>query len=208
MAKANPTPFLPFPSTIDRRHFGAWLAGFSDGEGSFVLARAANSGPMGCQFWARYSIRLRADDRPTLELIRSFWGCGFIVRWAQTKKRPVSSNPAVTYSITRVADLFRVVVPHFQQFPLQAKKQRDFVIWEKGVSLLYRIWSRRRPSFGRRKGGDYLGFGRKWTTEEAAEFMALRAALKAQRVYDAGVAPTPPPSPPRPEPRSLFDDLP
>jgi hypothetical protein len=53
--------------------FGNWLAGFIDGEGSFTIQSARADMP---QFYTRFQIRLRADDRPILEEIRAQLGVG------------------------------------------------------------------------------------------------------------------------------------
>jgi hypothetical protein len=171
------------------------------------LARSKTKTNRGLHIWARFGIRTRADDRATLELIRSFWGCGLLVRQEPNKSQKIDSKPCVTFAVTSAVDLFNVVAPHFHRHPLVAKKKRDFVIWEQGLDLVYRV-SRRKLQAASCKGHRRAGFLPKWTAEETADFLALRAALKAQRVYNAAAVELPAPRPPRPEPPSLFDRLP
>lgn len=72
MRKPNHIP--AFPSDIDHDAFGHYLSGFTDGEGSFVLAFRETGGlsyPL-----AYFGICLRVDDRAILELAQSYWQCG------------------------------------------------------------------------------------------------------------------------------------
>jgi hypothetical protein len=205
MTARHPTPIPPFPATIDRRHFASYLSGLVDGEGSFILGTQTGGGS--CRYipGGRFVIRLRADDRQVLDLVNSFLCCG-IVRYHPNRNNKVSCKPAFEFRVMRASELFHGVLPHFHAAPLFAKKSRDFEIWEKGVRLLYAVACRKRiakPGPGRSRG-----FLPKWTPDELAEFNVLVAALAAQRLYDAPAVILPPPRPPRPEPRSLFDGLP
>jgi hypothetical protein len=203
MAAKHPSPILPFPSTTSREHFGSWLSGLTDGEGCFVLAFRNQKG--GGTPQCRFVICLRADDTPVLVKIRSFLGCGHLI-----PKRAASSRHGqqMSFVVSSGVDLLRVVVPHFVRFPLEAKKAKDFIRWRAGIELFCRVSGRKLESLGRSMGGRHLGFRRKWTADELAEFETLRRTLNAGRLYNAAAVTLPPPRPPRPEPPSLFDGLP
>lgn len=173
----------PFPTDIDRDAFGHWLSGFTDGEGCFILGlRQMRNG-----YWnarVKFQIGLRSDDRAALELIQKFWQCGTIRRMCAEKQTGVSwvSNETVCFHIEGVEKLRDIVVPHFERYPLRAKKSRDFSIWKRGVELVARIkvQPRRRGEFGRRHAG---GFQPKWTAENWEEFSSLVATLRETRQF-------------------------
>jgi hypothetical protein len=182
----------PFPADIDRNHFGHYLSGFTDGEGSFALGLCGRVPPRrdGKKIpTANFRICLRADDFPILQLIQSYLGCGSFSFAAASAVR----HGTVQYTIS-------AVIPHFQHYPLRAKKRRDFVVWQEGVRLIREVGSIPRGQSGPR-GGNTV----RWTPGRMARFCELKETLAAGRGFNATVAP-PPPAPVLREP-SLFDAL-
>lgn len=177
MAKANLTqPIPPFPTDIDRTAFGHWLSGFTDGEGCFALGRSErmHNGARYVVPAACFSIGLRADDGPVLQLVHSFFQCGALVFFSRTNH----GNPMYVFRSRKISDLANIISPHFVAHPLFAKKSRDFTIWKQAVDLMSEVISRpytRRPS-GR-------GMAPKWTTQERAQFEQLCAELRDQRTF-------------------------
>jgi hypothetical protein len=171
----------PFPSDIDRETFGPWLSGFTDGEGCFQIWTAR------VRRWSRggasFTIALRADDGAILELIQSFLGCGKIHRkpgrtcTCRSGKLSVI-NPQHFFRVDSLSSLTDVVAPHFERFPLLAKKRHDFAIWKQGVAILRRIATRKRCGRGMGRGT-----APKWTLPEWNEFVELVAALKEVRRF-------------------------
>lgn len=155
----------PFPSDIDRTTFGAWLSGFVDGEGCFYLALA--KGRYCRTPKAEMAIQLRVDDAPVLRLIQSFWQCG--------RLNNVVHLRGVRLTVSKIKDLSRIVVPHFDRFPLFAKKRKDFVIWKKAVEMLDQINDR--PYYG----GDGNGGLTKCSDEERLLFASLKYELEEGR---------------------------
>ncbi len=178
--------YIPsFPEDIDRNYFGNYLSGFVDGEGYFGLiwSPARNTGV------ATLVIELRHDDAEILDLIQSYFGCGYLFLREVGKWTP---NPKTGLHFSKIRDLAKIVVPHFDAFPLRAKKKNDFAVWRQGVELLYRIRQKRMS-----KGGHPSGFVAKWTDQNKAEFMALVDLLKETRAYKPpGSDPIPLPKPP------------
>lgn len=168
----------PFPPGIDRDRFGDWLSGFTDGEGHFALRRYHEvcRGRDRIHLGAAFKLRLRADDRDALELIRSFLGCGTI---RYVENRTESSYPAFDFEVIRIRDLAKRLVPNFDKYPLRAKKARDFSLWKEGVLLLYRV--SRRPVRSLRGRGTEV----KWTLEEREHFKLLDAGLRKLRQFDS-----------------------
>lgn len=203
MAKAN--PIAPFPSDIDRDAFGYWLSGFTDGEGCFCLQDGKPRRPndKSASLTPSISISLRRDDLPILQLIQSYWQCGGIVHYgsyAPKVGRPRLGNPSSLYYIHAFSDLANIVVPHFERYPLFAKKKRDFAIWKQAVLLKAEVAARKYRGLPSGKGCTP-----KWTDAEVAFYRSLKAALEAGRRYNSKTTSTPD-RPPRPnKPKGLFD---
>ena len=142
-----------------------WVTGLVDGEGCFYAGlsfrdKKSSSGDLvSCvNLVTELSIGLRADDRPVLDRIHDHFGCGEI-RWkrsangCESTKRAgiVNARPQVTFKIRKLTDLVGVVIPHFEAFPLQSKKFRDFEIWKEIVRFAHaelsgsKGWLRRYP---------------------------------------------------------------
>lgn len=156
----------------DCDYFGVWLSGFTDGEGCFRLdVRGAKQGftPR-----ASFHIGLRADDTEILKRIQSYLGCGIIRYNAGDKK---SGNPQSRFVVSIISELWTIVVPHFDRFPLLAKKKADFDLWRKGVEIIHRVTSIPMKSCG------IYGRLPRWTNQNKQEFYDIQDALEQQRVY-------------------------
>lgn len=179
----EPEAVEPFPEGIDREAFGSWLSGFADGEGSFGLRLQGSQSQVHCSAIASFRITLRDDDAETLDLIRSYFGCGRLAFAANERSGVANAKPIAIYGVQSISELARVVIPHFERFPLRSKKQRDFAVWRQGVELVAEVQARPliyRPGHrANRHGGTFP----KWTEEERQRFREVEASLKDQRRY-------------------------
>jgi LAGLIDADG endonuclease len=103
---------------------GFRLAGLTDGEGCFSIATNH------CAF----VVKMRADDRPLLERIRS--EVGSPGRFANAKGLGETQKPQVSWIISRKAELLWLTEV-FDAFPLWSKKARDYEIWREAVIAWY-----------------------------------------------------------------------
>lgn len=105
------------------REFIQWLVGFTDAEGSFYIYNNKS--------WTaaslRFSIELHADDIEILDKIAQTLGVGRVVK---DRKR----NSAVFY-VVNFDDIIRVIIPLFQEFPLQTSKYLDFTCFSKAALI-------------------------------------------------------------------------
>lgn len=171
----------PFPSDINRDYFGAWLSGFTDGEGSFILYLNNNAVP-----YAKFTIKLRRDDKNILRLIQSYFGCGTLCDTRNTGGRDYSANrcPCTVFNVYSIIDLVNVIIPHFNRFTLLAKKASDFRLFKKAVELIYTVHCRSQSGRGRGKGKTP-----KWTEQERSDYHDIQNSLREKREYRADLLP-------------------
>jgi len=187
----------------EREAFGRWLSGFTDGEGNFQIHQQSckkDGKPRG-EYYGSFKIGLRCDDRPILEEVMAYFGCGQIyhVTPSGARVRP-GTNPQAHWMAYRLEHLVGQIIPHFEAFPLRAKKARDFVIWRQAVLHLHKINQRSAWGKSRRHGRV------KWTEADSEYLARLKTALEEGRAFDLAFLPPPlPESPPEPQERGLFD---
>ena len=108
---------------------GYYLAGFSDGEGSFNVSfrpRPDYSIP-----WkVSLSFNVSQKDRVILALFKRHLGCGTL------RSRP---DGVWYFEVTNLRAIVENVIPFFERFPfLSAKKKRDFAKFKQIVALMQR----------------------------------------------------------------------
>ncbi len=99
--------------------FPAYITGFVDGEGTFSVS-----------FTRRQKLRTKIEVRPSfsisqhkrnlkiLQHIHQHFGVGAI----RFSKRDQNYK----YEVRSIDDLIQVIIPHFERFPLQTTKRKDF----------------------------------------------------------------------------------
>lgn len=137
--------------------FGNWLAGFIDGEGSFVIATSNG------QFRCMFSLAVRDDDFEVIREVAERTGIGSIGR---RRRYAANHNPTVVWTVTSIRDCV-ALVRILDRFPLRAKKRRDYAVWRRAV-----LHWETRPV-----GSHWHG------TVDWHEFAALKRELEAVRVY-------------------------
>lgn len=168
----------PFPEEIDREHFASWLSGFVDGEGFFRLSffRHRNWTPA-----IEFQIAMRADDNAILFTIQSFFQCGF-VKFRERVCKDRNASPGAVFQVRRVSDLAEKIVPHFIEYPLLAKKARDFAVWREGVILASQVMMTPKSAQG------YKGTKTRWVGAPIDRYRQLVESLRSLRKY-AGFTP-------------------
>jgi len=113
--------------------FGHWFTGLVDGEGCFhARIHIRKDDHVRCLV-AYFSLKLRADDTPMLEVIRDALGVGHIYK----HNEKLSKWPQADYRVNHRNDLRRTIVPHFDMYPLRSKKARDYEVWRE-IILKYK----------------------------------------------------------------------
>lgn len=118
--------------------FGHWLAGFTDGEGAFVICRVTTrkgkSAGSNVRTWpnCRFQIGLRVDDAAILTTIRDTLGFGSVYYKRLTASSKPNTQASAQYVVQRIDDCLRIV-ELFTRYPLRAKKRAQFDAWAEAV---------------------------------------------------------------------------
>ena len=106
---------------------GYYLAGFTDGEGSFnVSFRPRRDYPIPWKVSASFNVSQK--DRVILALFKRYLGCGTL------RGRP---DGVWYFEVTNLKAITENVIPFFERFPfLSAKKKRDFAKFRQIVALM------------------------------------------------------------------------
>jgi hypothetical protein len=98
-----------------------FLTGFSDGECSFIVSISKNSEyKLGWAVSPVFKIKLHLRDRPLK--INHFFGVGNLSIGTDYVKYSVNSIKDITKPLQGVQG-FKVIIPHFMQYPLVTKKE-------------------------------------------------------------------------------------
>lgn len=111
--------------------FNPWfISGFSDGESCFsIYIGNSKSNITGWSIKIIFQIQLHSKDLPLLLEIQSFFnGVGIINK--------ESNRNMVNYRVTKIDDIVNVIIPHFDNYPLQSAKSIDYLLWKKCVFLI------------------------------------------------------------------------
>jgi hypothetical protein len=150
--------------------FGHWLSGFTAGEGHFNLFQSR-------QAQTRFVICLRQDDAAVIDLIREYWGGIGVHR----RTHPTGQSPQSWLDVGGIHEISRVLIPHFERYPLRTRKAEDFTVWSRAARLHAEIG--RRPQ-GLRGKGNGSGAGFRWTPAERLVYIDCATKIKAGRQYE------------------------
>ena len=107
-------------SNINKTLNSKFVSGFSDAEACYLISVTRNSKGK----WvvsAKFQFCLHLADLPLLEGIQEFFGgIGYITKYTQNNK--------VFYVVTKLSDLYNIIIPHFNKYPLLIQKRLDFIL--------------------------------------------------------------------------------
>ena len=105
--------------------FLSWFAGFTDGEGCFVIRKKSQH-----SYSTVFAITLRDDDIDVLLKIQEVLKIGTVCRSVCVTN--LGSCHVAHFRCYGKSDALKLV-EIFDSYPLQAKKARDYAIWRKAV---------------------------------------------------------------------------
>ena len=106
-----------------------FVTGFCDGESSFqVLVSKNNNSKLGWSVRSLFTIGLHSRDLALLLKIKSFFGCGIIVK--------NDDQNEVSFRVNSLQDLTNIIIPHFLNYPLLTQKLADFKLFKQVTELM------------------------------------------------------------------------
>lgn len=107
-----------------------YITGFCDGEAAFTYCKSGGT------FGLYFAVKQREDNRQIVEEIQEYFhyiGNIYKNKEASPTKNSGFSKAAAYYRVTRIDEL-KVVVDHFDKYPLQSKKKLEaYKIWREMV---------------------------------------------------------------------------
>ncbi len=111
-----------------------YISGFCDGEAAFTYSR------MGGAFALYFAIKQREDNRQIVEDIQQYFnyiGKIYVSKESAPTKNSGSSKASAYFRVTRIDEL-KLVLDHFDKYPLQSnKKKAVYSAWRQMV--LYKL---------------------------------------------------------------------
>ncbi len=106
-----------------------YVTGFVDGEGCFCVSFSPKkSFKTGWEVRPSFSISQNKKSRDILFKIKNFFGCGEV--------RPSRKDNTYKYEVRSLEDLAERIIPHFEKYPLQTSKKKDYVAFKKVILLM------------------------------------------------------------------------
>jgi hypothetical protein len=132
--------YTPASLLKDKRNIPEYITGYIDGEGCFTVTfNIKEKAKLGWELRPSFSVSQNEDKRQVLDLIREYFGCGYI--------RRDYSDRTVKFEIRDHNDLMERVIPHFDRFPFLSAKRNDFELFRKICERINRKKHLRREGF-------------------------------------------------------------
>jgi len=118
----------------ERLLYCGWITGFVDGEGCFSCPVFRNhTMTLGWQVQPTFVVVQSASSREVLEDLARFFGCGKVYA---NRRHDNHREDLYRYYVGRFADLRDIIVPFFQEHPLQTSKKVNFAKFAKVLRLI------------------------------------------------------------------------
>jgi hypothetical protein len=110
-----------------------WITGFAEGDSSFfVNLSKAKDTRTGYKITLMFRAAQHLRDLELLKLLVKYFNCGTI----QLDKRTTRISLLANYTVTKLNDLYTILIPFFRQYPLMGIKQLDFEDFSKVAELM------------------------------------------------------------------------
>ena len=97
-----------------------WLAGFTSGEGSFVIRiEKSLTHLLGFQILLRFTLSQHYRDKQLMESLIKYLNCGNI-------EKVSTRSGIVTFVVYKFHDIFEKIIPFFQKYQIIGIKSEDF----------------------------------------------------------------------------------
>lgn len=110
-----------------------FVTGFADGESTFYLGISKSSrSKVGWSIIPSFSIELHEKDTELLNRIKTFFSAGKI----RVRSRARGPGGQIVYSVSSIEELSKVIIPHFDKYPLVTQKRGDFELFKLALDIL------------------------------------------------------------------------
>jgi len=100
-----------------------WIAGFSDGDGSFFINIAKTNSKLGHSIKLMFRLAQHDRDLNLFNLIIQYFNCGTIQRKAYSG----SQAHVIDLNVSKFNDIYTKIIPFFKEFNLKSIKSLDFI---------------------------------------------------------------------------------
>jgi len=126
---SKPRYYTPTSLLRELRNIPEYITGYIDGEGCFTVTfNVRKKATLGWELRPSFSVSQNEDRRQVLDIIREYFGCGYI--------RRDYADKTVKFEIRDHFDLTNRVISHFDKFPLLSKKQKDLELFKKVCEII------------------------------------------------------------------------
>ncbi|MDO8664490.1 MAG: LAGLIDADG family homing endonuclease [Candidatus Liptonbacteria bacterium] len=123
--------YTPTSLSKRRRNIPEYITGYVDGEGCFTVTfNMKAKALLGWELRPSFSVSQNEDKRQVLDIIKKYFGCGYI--------RRDYADKTVKFEIRDHNDLLGKVIPHFERFPFLSRKQKDFELFKKICKIIHK----------------------------------------------------------------------
>lgn len=105
---------------LNHEHMTQWIAGFSDGDGTFSITKSTN----GKSYQFTFKITQSLYNYRALYKIKKWIGYGSISK---------DGNTLCQYRIRDTKILKKVIVPIFESYPLHTVKYKSYMLWKEAL---------------------------------------------------------------------------
>lgn len=106
-----------------------FVTGFTEGEGSFYVGiLPKNLDAVAWEVRPSFSLSQHKRNKSIVYRLKDYFGCGWI--------RPSKKDDTLKYEVRSLEDLTSKILPHFERYPLEGDKSRDFDNFRKVVRLM------------------------------------------------------------------------
>ena len=107
-----------------------WVSGFVAGDGGFTIYLNNAQNGFKERLSYRFYITQHNKDLDLIKLFLIFFKCGFV----SVRSNP--KTPRCDYIVQDANSLLEKVIPHFDSYPLLNLKQKDFLCFKDGLSII------------------------------------------------------------------------
>ncbi len=100
-----------------------WIAGFTDGDGSFFVNIAKTNSKLGHSIKLMFRLAQHDRDLNLFNLIIKYFNCGTIQRKAYSG----SQMHIIDLNISKFNDIYTKIIPFFKEYKLKSNKYLDFI---------------------------------------------------------------------------------